>query len=122
MPKSFQARVRYAAQKLDRFGRWGEEPYSRTFDDCFEQYDGPVVVAALMQIATSAEVYCKWWPAAVAFLEVDPAPQEYIAKGLAMMGGSVWEEWTKTAEGILAGATKSLRMIAKEMRGEANAC
>lgn len=96
MPKSFPDRVRYAASALDRFGRWGEEPYSRPFDACFEQYDGAAVVSELVGMR-DPEKYYEYFPTARQFSAIDPDPGEYIARAISRMGANCLAEWEKTA-------------------------
>lgn len=81
MSRSFKARVAYAAQSLDRFGRWNENPNSRSFDNCFEMYDGLAVVAALVQMA-------------------EDLGGEHIRRGIEKCGSTVWAEWKQKAVSV----------------------
>ena len=76
-PENFAGRVNYAAAAMIRgFGPGGA---TRSFDNCFENHDGPVVAAALARRAEKNERL----RAAMRILD-----QGYVASAVAKYGGA----------------------------------
>ena len=88
----FGLRVARLTRALKHYGMgWSEEDagmYSRTFDNCLENYDGDAVVWAVMDKAMR---------------------DEDIARGIRLMGEKVWPHWESiykkhAAPDLIAGA------------------
>ena len=72
--KNFGLRVLRARKLLERFGHdYCRPPYSRSFDNCFENYDGDAVVWALMHKALNGN--------------------HALERGIRNMGEQVWPAW-----------------------------
>lgn len=73
----YAARLARAKRMIETFGRdnalapWRERT-SRSFDNCFEMFDGEAIVWGLMQEAQTNEI---------------------LAEGIRRMGKNVWPEW-----------------------------
>jgi hypothetical protein len=80
----FGFRFLRARTALQEFGRNGlARPYSRSFDNCFENFDGHAVVWALMDHA----------------LRNEAADDRDLAEGIRRMGKAVWPQWLQVYEG-----------------------
>lgn len=76
----FGLRYHHARKALEKFGKdYNARPYSRGFDNCFENFDGDAVVWALMHEA----IECR---------------NEYLAEGIKRMGENVWPRWLEAYE------------------------
>ena len=85
--KGFGLRLRRAKEAIKKYGRVGVEPYSRSFDNCFEEGDGSLIVAAIMEAATreSKDIY-------------ETQSQDFLKRGIRLLG--VWDEWMNTYESV----------------------
>jgi len=82
--RGFGFRYLRAKALLERYGRdCLAQPYSRSFDNCFEMYDGDAIVWALMRTALRNEA------------SGDPS----LAQGIRRLGKSVWPDWLRVYEG-----------------------
>ena len=79
-PKHHGFGFRYLRAKtaLETFGRDRQaRPYSRSFDNCFEMYDGTAVVWALMHTA----------------IRNAARGDSFLKRGIENMGANVWRDW-----------------------------
>jgi hypothetical protein len=76
----FGLRFHHAKTALEKYGRdYARPPYSRGFDNCFENHDGDAVVWALMHDAVAD-------------------PKSRIAEGIHRLGKDVWPHWLEIYE------------------------
>lgn len=79
----FGLRFLRAKALLERFGRdCFKAPYSPSFDNCFEMFDGKAVVWALMDAA----------------LRNEANGEPHLAQGIRSMGPNVWAKWRAVYE------------------------
>jgi hypothetical protein len=82
--KGFGFRYLRAKALLERYGRnCLARPCCRSFDNCFENFDGDAVVWALMRAAVRNEA----------------AGDPCLGEGIRRLGKIVWPEWMRVYEG-----------------------
>ena len=82
--EGFGFRYLRAKTALERFGRnCMAEPYCRSFDTCFEMFDGRAVVWALMHTA----------------IRNTARGDDFLKRGIENMGATVWQDWLKVYDG-----------------------
>ena len=78
--EGFGFRYLRAKTAWEKFGRdWQARPYCRSFDNCFEMFDGSAIVWALMHTA----------------IRDAARGDDHLKRGIENMGANVWQDWLK---------------------------